>query len=175
MYFLLPAAFANMAPVMFKNKLKFLEIPIDGGKTWMGKPIFGSHKTVRGFVSGVVLAMLVALAQSWLSRYTVMQAFSVVDFSRGYGFALLVGFLMGFGALLGDLVKSFVKRRMGIEAGKPFIPFDEVDFALGALVFSTIVIDISWSIALTSIGLAFTFHIIINHIAFYAGIRKEKW
>jgi len=31
---------------------------------------------------------------------------------------LIIGFLFGFGALLGDLVESFFKRRIGIESGK---------------------------------------------------------
>lgn len=175
MYFLLPAAFANMAPVMFKNSLKWLEIPIDLGKTWNGKPIFGPHKTVRGFVMGITLAIIVSFIQAWLSRYPLMQGFSLVDFGQGYGFAALFGALVGFGALFGDLVKSSIKRRCGIDAGKPFIPFDEIDFAMGALLFSAIVVPLSWQIAIMSISLAFIFHILTNHLAFYLKIRNEKW
>ena len=174
MYFMLPAAFANMAPVMFKSKLGFLAIPIDRGKMVGEKPMFGSHKTVRGFVVGIGMAVIVALLQAWLYKYPVIRQLSIVDFGKGYGFAALVGFLMGFGALFGDLAKSFVKRRLEIGPGKPFIPFDEVDFAIGALVFSAIIIEIAWNVAVVSIALAFVFHIIINHLAFYFGIRKEK-
>jgi CDP-2,3-bis-(O-geranylgeranyl)-sn-glycerol synthase len=175
MYLMLPAAFANMAPVMFKNALKPLAIPIDFGKTVGGNPLFGSHKTIRGFVVGIALAVIVALVQAWLSSYPPMQEFSLVDFSQGYAFTAMFGALMGFGALFGDLMKSFVKRRVGVEAGKPFIPFDEIDFAIGALAFSAILINISWQIAAMCIGLAFAFHILINHAAFYLKIRDEKW
>jgi CDP-2,3-bis-(O-geranylgeranyl)-sn-glycerol synthase len=175
MYFMLPAAFANMAPVMFKNALKGLNVPIDGGKTIGKKPVFGSHKTIRGFVVGMITAIAIALLQAWLSGYPFMQGFSVMDYSQGYGFAILFGLLMGFGALFGDLAKSFIKRRIGIDAGKPFIPFDEVDFAIGALAFASIIIDISWDIVAMSIGLAFLFHILVNHAAFYLKIRNEKW
>ncbi len=175
MYFILPAAFANMAPVVFKNSLKFLAIPIDRGKMVGGKPMFGFHKTVRGFVVGIGMAVLVALLQAWLYKYPATQQLSIVDFSAGYGFAALVGFLMGFGALFGDLVKSFVKRRLDIGPGKPFIPFDEIDFSVGALVFSSLAIDITWQVAFVSVALSLVFHIIINHTAFYLGIRQEKW
>jgi CDP-2,3-bis-(O-geranylgeranyl)-sn-glycerol synthase len=175
MYLLLPAAFANMAPVLFKNSFKWLAVPIDFGKTWRGKPIFGPHKTVRGFIVGIKLAVIVALIQAWLSNYPTMQEFSLVDFSQGYGFAILFGALMGFGSLFGDLVKSFFKRRIGVDAGKPFIPFDEIDFAIGALLFSALVVPLSWHIAVMSLSLAFIFHILTNHLAFYLGIRKEKW
>ena len=175
MYLLLPAAFANMAPVMFKDSFKWLAILIDGSRTWKGLPIFGPHKTIKGFVVGIVLAMVVALVQAWLYQFPAMQQLSIVDFGKGYGFAALVGFLMGFGALFGDLVKSFIKRRLGIGPGKPFIPFDEIDFAIGALAFSTIVVDLNWNVVAMGVGIAFVFHIIINHLAFYMKIRDEKW
>jgi hypothetical protein len=32
-----------------------------------------------------------------------------------------------------DSVKSFVKRRVGIAPGAPWIPFDQLDFVIGAL------------------------------------------
>ena len=175
MYLLLPAAFANMAPVMFKNSFKWMAISIDGGSMLGGNPLFGSHKTLRGFVVGIILAVLVSLVQAYFSKYPAMQQFSIVDFSQGYGFAATVGFLMGFGALFGDLMKSFIKRRAGIEAGRPFIPFDEIDFAIGGLAFSAMVIDVAWEIVAMSLGLAFIFHIITNHLAFYLKIRSEKW
>jgi CDP-2,3-bis-(O-geranylgeranyl)-sn-glycerol synthase len=34
----------------------------------------------------------------------------------------------------GDALKSLVKRRVGIAPGAPWIPWDQLDFALGALV-----------------------------------------
>ncbi len=175
MYLILPAAFANMAPVIFKNSFKWMAIPVDGGNMLRGKPLFGPHKTLRGFVVGTLLAILVSLVQAYFSKYPAMEQFSIIDFGQGYGFAAMVGFLMGFGALFGDLMKSFIKRRIGIEAGKPFIPFDEIDFAIGGLAFSALAIDIPWHIAMVSLGLAFIFHIITNHLAFYLKIRNEKW
>ncbi|KAA0006124.1 MAG: CDP-archaeol synthase, partial [Thermoplasmata archaeon] len=44
-----------------------------------------------------------------------------------------------FGALLGDIVESFFKRRVGKERGEDWIPFDQVDFLIGALILCYIV------------------------------------
>ncbi|MBR9703121.1 CDP-archaeol synthase, partial [Candidatus Woesearchaeota archaeon] len=42
------------------------------------------------------------------------------------------GFLAGFGALLGDLVESFIKRQLGFKSGELFFPWDKIDFVIGA-------------------------------------------
>jgi len=49
--------------------------------------------------------------------------------------AVIVGFLQGFGAMFGDIVKSAIKRSWlaRIPAGQPWQPWDQVDFVLGTL------------------------------------------
>jgi hypothetical protein len=47
---------------------------------------------------------------------------------------LATGLRFGFGAVAGDAAKSFFKRRLAIAPGSPWIPFDQLDFAVGALV-----------------------------------------
>jgi len=82
---------------------------------------------------------------------------------------------MGFGAIFGDLVESFVKRRLNYESGRPFIPFDQIDFVLGALIFVYPLVVLSLNKIIVIILLSFVLHIIVNHIAFYMGVRNEKW
>src|SRR3989338_5895460 len=129
-YFILPAYFANMAPVIVK-KIDFLKIPIDFNKTMNNKPIFGKKKTFRGLVFGVLFAIVIAYLQFLLYKKNIFVGISIVDYSNW----LLIGFLMGFGAIFGDLIESFVKRRLEYEPGKPFVPFDQTDFVIGALIF----------------------------------------
>lgn len=171
MYLMLPAYFANMAPVMFKRAFPGLAVPLDRGKRWRGKRILGNHKTVRGILVGVVMGMLVAFAQSLLHQVEFFAALSFVDYSQW----LFLGLLMGLGALMGDMVKSFFKRRIGVKPGKPFVPFDQLDFVAGALLLSWIVVELTWAIVLTVLTVSILLHILTNHIAFYTGIRKEKW
>jgi len=169
-YFILPAYFANMAPVIVK-KVNFLKIPIDFGKRINDRPLFGENKTFRGLFFGVVFAVIVTFLQSFFYENGLFLSFSLVDYSNW----LILGVLLGFGAIFGDLVESFVKRRLGYESGRPFVPFDQTDFIFGALVFAYPFVALSFSKIVIVLLLSFFLHIIVNHIAFYSGIRKEKW
>ena len=169
-YLMLPAYFANMAPVIVK-KINFLAFPVDFGAKLGNEPVFGRNKTFRGFFFGILFAVAIALAQS---RLHWLDFFSGISFF-GYESWLLFGFLMGLGALAGDLVKSFFKRRLGIKPGDRFVPFDQTDFVIGALVFVMPVFVLTPNIFLATLALSFVLHIIVNHTSFYLGIRNEKW
>lgn len=169
-YFMLPAYFANMAPVIIK-KINFFNYPIDFNIKFNNKPVLGSHKTFRGLIFGVIFAVIIAYAQFLLYQLEFFRLLSFFDYD-GW---LLLGFLMGFGALTGDAIKSFVKRRIGIKPGEKFIPFDQIDFVAGAFAFTAIFFDLSVKIFAVSLLLTFALHIIVNHLAFYMKIRREKW
>ncbi|MBD3319021.1 CDP-archaeol synthase [Candidatus Woesearchaeota archaeon] len=167
LYFMLPAYFANMAPVFARQHLEWLNIPLDGGKKWRGKPILGSHKTLRGVVSGVVVGVVVAAVQylllpitGWLSLYS-------------YEHWILLGLALSFGALLGDILKSFFKRQIGVKSGKAWVPFDQIDYAVGALAIGALVYFPGWLNALYIVLLSVTLHFIVNAIGFALGIRKQ--
>ena len=82
---------------------------------------------------------------------------------------------MGFGAIFGDLTESFAKRRLNYSPGKPFVPFDQIDFIIGALIFIYPIVSLSTNKIIIILLLSFVLHILVNHIAFYLKIRKEKW
>ncbi|PIN80305.1 hypothetical protein COV11_04295 [Candidatus Woesearchaeota archaeon CG10_big_fil_rev_8_21_14_0_10_30_7] len=158
LYFILPIYFANMAPI-FLSKLNFFNKPIS-------KKLLGSHKTWKGFISGCLAGMLVALVQ--LQFYTGLE---IYDYSQ----PALFGFLLGFGALFGDSFKSFFKRKIRIKPGKPWIPFDQIDYSIGALVFVSPLIFLGWWNSLIIIVLSFLLHIFANHLGYWLGIRKIPW
>ncbi len=169
-YLMLPAYFANMSPVLFK-KINLFEYPIDFNKTLNNKPLLGKNKTFRGLIFGIIFAVVIAYAQFLLYNIEFFRSISFMNYQNWF----LVGFLLGLGALTGDLVKSFFKRRLDIEPGAKFIPFDQIDFVIGALIFIIPIFNVSLQILLTSLLLSFLLHITINHIAFYLKIRNEKW
>ncbi len=113
--FILPAYAANGAPVIFGSGM-----PLDMGRKFMGKRIFGSHKTVKGLVSGIASGILVGLMES---------------FAPGLGFMAYVGIAQAFGAHAGDLLGSFVKRRAGMAEGKRLPLVDQYPFLIIALLF----------------------------------------
>lgn len=176
LYFFLPAYFANMAPTFAKKAsiLEFLDKPIDFWKNFRGKPIFGSHKTWRGIISGIVSGILISYFQKFLFQFSFFQKISFLNYQKINVFFL--GFLLSFGALFGDLISSFFKRRKGILLGKPWIPFDQISFVIGSFlivnIFSDFRIPISaWLLILI---LSFFLHIIGNRIGFWLKISDSK-
>lgn len=169
-YLMLPAYFANMAPVIVK-KINLFVLPVDFNRQINNKPIFGKNKTFRGFIFGIIFGIIISYTQFLLFDVDFFKNSSFINYQNW----ILFGFLMGFGALTGDLIKSFFKRRLGIEPGARFVPFDQTDFVIGALIFIMPVFDLSLKIFVVSLLLSFVLHIIVNHIAFFLKIRNEKW
>ncbi|HZX45301.1 MAG TPA: CDP-archaeol synthase [Candidatus Nanoarchaeia archaeon] len=166
LYFMLPAYIANMAPVIARGWIKPLCKPVDGGKG-----IFGNNKTYNGFFFGVLFALGVTFIQSILYNMVFFREISLVN----YNYWFIVGFLLGFGALFGDLIKSFFKRRIGIAPGSRFFPWDQLDFVFGALIFSSLIVKLTFSMMLVIAIVSVLGHIAVNHTAYYLRIRKEKW
>ncbi len=156
-YLALPAYFANMAPVL----MKWIPFNVPVHKRW-----FGKNKTWRGIIFAVIFGMIVAFIQS---RFTF--GIEILDYSNW----LLIGFLLGLGAIIGDLAESFIKRRLGIKPGERFFPWDQLDFIIGGLVFVSVYFVPPWQVVVMLLVLSVILHVSVNHIAFYLGIRNEKW
>ena len=62
---------------------------------------------------------------------------------------ILILFSLCFGALLGDVIESFFKRRVGKDRGQDWIPFDQLDFLVGALIFSFLMSELLYLLRLT--------------------------
>ena len=146
---MLPAMVANSSAVIFGGGP-----PIDNGaKFFDSQPIFGKNKTIRGFVGGVVVGGIVGLL-----------------LSQGYW-----GFILALGALLGDLVGAFIKRRFKVEPGQPFPLLDQYDFVIGAFVVS----ELFNPVDLTEFLLFFLtiplVHLGANIIAYKLGLKRVPW
>jgi CDP-2,3-bis-(O-geranylgeranyl)-sn-glycerol synthase len=173
-YFLFPAYFANMAPVIaMKLKiLKKLDKPLDHNMKINNKPFFGRNKTYRGLVSGLILSIVISYVQAYLLKFPYFKALSIIDYSNPF----FLGIALGLGAIVGDSLASTLKRQLSIDPGKKFIPLDQIDFVLGAFLFTYLFsFHIEWVIVIYGLVVTFFLHILVNHLSFYAGIRKEKW
>ena len=155
--FILPAYCANAVPVITGGGR-----PIDLGKKFSdGKPIFGNNKTIRGFLSGLAVGTAVGLAESALFPE----------------FPILFGFLISSGALFGDLAGAFIKRRLGLSPGDLMPVIDQVDFIIGAILFSLFLPLRIMSPALIITVLVITppIHILTNFAAYKLGLKKHPW
>jgi len=166
LFFIFPAYAANAIPVLFGGGLA-----IDGDrKLWDGKPIFGSHKTVRGFVAGVIAGTLTGAAQT-----VVLQSIAPSVFSPPYDFSVLLGFLISFGALAGDLVHSFVKRRIGLKEGSSLPVADQLDFVVGAVLFSALASPPPLLTIALILVITLPTHLLTNLVAYVIRIKKTPW
>jgi CDP-2,3-bis-(O-geranylgeranyl)-sn-glycerol synthase len=153
--FIFPAYCANAVPVIFGGGR-----PLDGGRLfWDDKPIFGSHKTVKGFVSGLIIGTLAGFGLSLLN----------IDYS------VLLGFVVSLGALLGDLAEAFVKRRLSISPGAAFPVADQLDFVVGALLLSLLISPPPWQVTVVVILVTPPIHLLTNSVAYRVGVKKEPW
>jgi len=173
-WLLLPAGIANMAPVLFKW-VPLLNCPVDFGKTFRGQRIFGAHKTYRGFLFGTLAAIAIVFLQIHLTSThpETFLPYSIFDYSTINPW--LVGFLLGFGALLGDSIKSFFKRQAGVKSGNPWPPFDQVDWVIGSLGLLSLHVAVSWSHFGTALLLFLILHPAVNYLGYLLKIKKNKW
>lgn len=126
--------------------------PIDFGKTWNdGRRILGDGKTWRGLLSGTFLGMTAGFGLAVGATYLSGSDYSFLGLTNFEGFPLMIPILFSlcFGALLGDVVESFFKRRIGKDRGQDWIPFDQLDFMVGALVLSFVISELLFLFQLT--------------------------
>lgn len=171
LYFILPAYFANIMPVLVK-KLDFLAVPVDFGKKIGNEPVFGSHKTWRGIFFATFGGFVFFIAQQRLTDFGIFVNLNLVNYAM---LPFYFGAFLGVGAIFGDLVKSFFKRRFAIAPGKRWVPFDQIDLVIGALVFSSFYyVPPLWGWAFLCI-ITVPLHMIVKHFGYWSGLSNQKW
>jgi len=152
--FIFPAYCANATPVLAGGGTK-----MDFGKSFSdGKRVFGNNKTFRGFFFGLAIGIFVGLLECMFFKFPIL--FSI---------------LIPLGALLGDLAGAFVKRRLGIAPGGLLPLVDQVDFVIGALVFSIPLALVNWELGLTVLLITPPIHLFTNFLAFKMKLKKNPW
>ena len=167
-WLMLPAYIANPTAVVFGGGT-----PVDFGKKWKdGRRILGDGKTFRGLAGGTACGIAVGLIQMNVTS----------QWSSGLGsFTPVAIITLSFGALLGDMVKSFFKRRLGFERGAKLPLVDQLDFVAGAWVL-TYIFEPQWFsdnftfwIMITVLILTPLLHRLTNIIGYYIRLKKEPW
>lgn len=173
-YFYLPGATANIGANVAKFVPFFAVInsPIDGGMVWKGQRLIGEHKTWGGFFGGILLGMFYGILKILvLDKYWPGSLFLYLDMGR----SLFLIFLLAFGALSGDILKSIAKRLLNIPPHSAWIPFDEIDHTLMSMTLVKLFFGIGWRLFWSVIVLFFVFHLITNVIGFKLKIKKVPY
>ncbi|HWR27297.1 MAG TPA: CDP-2,3-bis-(O-geranylgeranyl)-sn-glycerol synthase [Candidatus Thermoplasmatota archaeon] len=140
--------------------------PIDFGRSWKdGRRILGDGKTWRGLFAGAFLGMTAGFGLAVAASYLSASEYSFLGLTNFEGFPLMIPILFSlcFGALLGDIIESFFKRRIGKDRGQDWIPFDQLDFIVGALIFSFLISELLYVTHVTDVHWFFI-HITPWHI-----------
>ncbi len=152
--YIFPSYAANGAPILFGGGK-----PLDMGKKINGKRIFGNNKTIRGTVSSLICGIAIGLIEYPFLHYM-----------------LPIAILLTFGANLGDLFGSFVKRRLNLPKGASFPIMDQYGFFVFAILFALPlghlpgIYGILFLVILTGIA-----HVSTNRGAHKLKLKKVPW
>ena len=180
LWLMLPAYIANAFATLPKGRGP----PMDFGRIWKrdGRRVLGPSKTWSGFFAAGFGAMPFGVLEAWLIllappnlRIVPVLAPTVVD-------AIPLAAILSFGAMIGDALGSFVKRRLGRESGARALVLDQLPFvlvpiALGFAFYPSLFVSVfgHWEAVLWLIVITFGLHAAFNWIGFKAGLKKVPW
>ncbi|HNF66485.1 MAG TPA: CDP-archaeol synthase [Plasticicumulans sp.] len=147
---------ANGAPILATRVLDTAgDHPIDGGHRFLdGRPLFGPSKTWRGLGVALLASTLAALLLGWPAW---------------------IGLLIGAAAMLGDLLSSFLKRRLGLASSAQALGIDQVPEALLPLlaVRETLALD-GWVIA-ALVAAFVVLELLLSRLLYRLHIRRQPY
>ena len=147
---------ANGAPVLATRLLgRRWGWPLDGGLVvWDGRRLFGTSKTVRGVVVAVA-------------------ATTVAAGLMGLGWQL--GLVFGVASMLGDLVSSFTKRRLGIESSGQAIGLDQIPESLFPLLVREHALGLDAAAIALLVALFVIAQVVMSPVMYALGIRRRPY
>jgi CDP-archaeol synthase len=149
-------AAANGAPVLAKKILgpRFMQ-PLDGGRLFVdGRPLFGTSKTIRGIVVAILASTLAAPLLG-------------LDWATG----LRVGVL----AMLGDLMSSFVKRRLALPSSSMALGIDQVPESLFPTLACRALLSLSVVDIVATVAAFFIGELLLSRLLYRLHIRDRPY
>ena len=159
--YLIPLYITNSTALLFGGKR-----PLDCNRKLLGAPVFGKGKTLEGTLSGLAFGLLsVFLLAHFLPEYTAW-------LHPNY---LLFGSLLCFGAVAGDLMGSFIKRRSGIQRGGRVFLLDQLDFVIGGIALTYWLAAPKPEEAALIVVITLFAHCLSNYIAYRLKMKSVPW
>ena len=170
-WLMLPAYLPNNCAVIFGGGT-----PLDLGRTFKdGRRIMGDGKTIRGTIAGIACGILAGLLLNHIAPHLGLPAFG-----SGVGqLPILLG--LSLGSMLGDIIASFFKRRLGLKRGAPLFIIDQLDFVFGSWLLTFLLAPVWFGknftplILLTVLIITPILHRLTNIIGYRIGAKREPW
>ncbi|RLG80901.1 MAG: hypothetical protein DRO13_02590 [Thermoprotei archaeon] len=156
----LPPMVANASPLLVRGRYR-----VDFSMFFLdGKPLLGKNKTWEGIAIGLYMGIASSLALSIYLRDPLL---------------IPLGAGASASALIGDLLGSFTKRRIGVRSGDPLPLLDQLDFAIASSLYYTLLgireFTVQYSYVALSLLLILVLHLLSNRIAYLIGVKDKKW
>jgi CDP-2,3-bis-(O-geranylgeranyl)-sn-glycerol synthase len=180
LWVLLPAYVANAIATVPRGRGP----PMDFGRVWPrdGRRILGPSKTWSGFLFAGFVALPVGLLEAWLILLAPPNLQLVPRLAPSVLAAVPVVVILTFGAMTGDALGSFLKRRLDRPSGARTIFLDQLPFvlvpiAIGAVVYPGLFVGTfaSWEAVLWLLVYTLGLHAAFNYVGYWVGLKKVPW
>lgn len=145
---------ANGIPILAFNLLRHrFSMPVDAGISLPdGERLFGTSKTVRG----LLLSLLITGAIAEL-----------------IGLSWMLGLTVAFWSMLGDLLSSFIKRRLHMASGSQALGIDQLPESLFPLLAVADQFSLSGEEILATVVTFIVLELLISRVLFRLHLRKQ--
>jgi CDP-2,3-bis-(O-geranylgeranyl)-sn-glycerol synthase len=180
LWLLLPTYIANALATLPKGRGPAMDL----GRVWArdGRRILGGSKTWSGFLAGSLGGMPFGLLEAWLILLAPPNLKLVPVLAPSVLAAVPLAAILTFGAMTGDALGSFLKRRLGRSSGaRTFLldqlPFVLVPIAVGLVVYPSLFLEVfaSWEAVLWLLVYTLGLHAAFNWVGFKLGLKKVPW
>lgn len=147
---------ANGVPVLFKKVLKsHFAMPVDFNRRFIdGRPVLGPTKTIRGIVGSLIATTLVAPV---------------------LGLSFLIGFVVAGSAMLGDLIASFIKRRLGLRSSSMALGLDQIPESLLPMLACWSLLDLTRQSIVIVVASFFVLELVLSRLLYKLHIRDTGY
>lgn len=147
---------ANAMPIVAKKVFGgFLRRPLDNGATFIdGRPLLGSSKTVRGIVVCLLATPIVAALM---------------------GLGWQIGLVVAVAAMSGDLLSSFIKRRLGVPPSGMAIGLDQIPESLLPFLAAKLMLPVTLLDAAIGTAIFMLGSLAASRILFKLHVRDEPY
>jgi CDP-2,3-bis-(O-geranylgeranyl)-sn-glycerol synthase len=180
LWLLLPAYIANALATIPRGRGP----PMDFGRMWHGdgRRVFGPSKTWSGFLFAGFVAIPFGVLEAGLINAAPPNLALVPVLAPNLVAAIPLAALLTFGAMTGDALGSFLKRRLGRESGARTLLLDQLPFvlvpiALGFGAYPALFLEVfgHWEAVLWLLVFTLGLHVAFNWIGYKMGLKKVPW
>ena len=147
---------ANGVPVLTRNILKLhFDTALDFNRVFFdGRPVFGPTKTWRGIIAAIIITVPVTLL---------------------LGFTAKLGLLLAALAMVGDLLGSFIKRRLELAPSSRALGLDQIPESLLPMFACQVLLGLSWQSTVMVVCLFFVMELLLSRLLYQLHIRKHPY